>query len=146
LTGESVPVVKAVHGGPAEGHVVLEGSGVVAGTGRAVVVAVGRHTRLGATAATLASVETRESPLGTQLGRLLRLSLPVAAAGGLLVSAAGFLLRRPLVDERAIGVSVAPSAVPEGLPLLAGVGQGGRREAAVPARRPGPAAVGRRGA
>src|SRR5262249_20745213 len=38
LTGESVPVPKLVNEGAPESHIVLEGSDVVVGTGRAVVV------------------------------------------------------------------------------------------------------------
>jgi hypothetical protein len=64
LTGESLPVPK----GPDEftdiGRIVLEGSDVVSGTGRAVVVAVGRQTRLGATAAALDVDRSPFSPLG----------------------------------------------------------------------------------
>ncbi len=52
LTGESVPVAKSADEGAApESRIVLEGSGVVVGTGRVVVVAAGRGTRLGATTA-----------------------------------------------------------------------------------------------
>ncbi len=73
LTGESLPVVK----GPDElsdtGRIVLEGSDVVVGTGRAVVVAVGRHTRLGATAAALSVDRAGLSPMGVRLSRILRI-------------------------------------------------------------------------
>ena len=69
LTGESLPVTK----GPAEPDdhkcIVLEGSEVVVGSGRAVVVAVGRQTRLGATAAAMDVSADRESPLGARLAR-----------------------------------------------------------------------------
>ena len=64
LTGESLPVPK----GPEEftdiGRIVLEGSDVVVGHGRAVVIAVGRHTRLGATAAALNGGIQRDKGLG----------------------------------------------------------------------------------
>ena len=54
LTGESIPVVKSAQGGSETGRIVLEGTDVVTGTGRAVVVAVGEDTRMGAIAAALA--------------------------------------------------------------------------------------------
>ena len=132
LTGESVPVAKQPAGGPAEAHIVLEGSDVVVGTGRAVVVAVGRHTRLGATAAALTLDEIRESPLGARLARILTTSLPIAAAGGALVIGLGLLRGRGLAAQLGVGVSIALSVVPESLPLLAGTGQVGvaRRRAA----------------
>jgi calcium-translocating P-type ATPase len=125
LTGESLPVVKGPDDVNPADRVVLEGSDVVVGTGRAVAVAVGRQTRLGAIAAALTVDETRASPLGTRLGRILRLALPAPVGGGALAVLAGVLRGRPLAGELAIGVSTAISVVPEGLPLLAGVGQAG---------------------
>jgi calcium-translocating P-type ATPase len=125
LTGESVPVAKLVDQGPPEARVVLEGSDVVVGTARAVVVAVGRQTRLGATAAALNVEETDESPFGARLARLLQLGLPLAAVGGATVVASGLLWGKPLLDQVRVGVSIALSVVPESLPLLAGTGQVG---------------------
>lgn len=140
LTGESFPVLKSARGGvtPA-GHVILEGSDVTVGTGRAVVVAVGSGTRLGATAAALALGETRESPLGQRLSRLLRQGLPLIVGGGALVSVMGMLRGGSPVAQLALGASVAVAAVPEGLPLLAGVA-----EAAVARRLAGRRALVRR--
>ncbi|MBV9279774.1 MAG: haloacid dehalogenase, partial [Chloroflexi bacterium] len=63
LTGESLPVAKMAEGGTDARRVVLAGSDVTVGTGLAVVVAVGRGTRMGATSAALALDETRTSPL-----------------------------------------------------------------------------------
>jgi calcium-translocating P-type ATPase len=123
LTGESLPVAKADDGPTDASRIVLAGSDVTVGTGRAVVVAVGRRTRMGATAAALAIDETRASPLGVRLNRMLRQILPLAAAGGLVVVLSGLLRRRPLLSQFAIGASIAIAAVPEGLPLLAGVGE-----------------------
>src|SRR5205085_8299315 len=53
LTGESLPVPKSPDDTADTDRNVLEGSDVIVGSGTAVVVAVGRHTRLGATAAAL---------------------------------------------------------------------------------------------
>lgn len=125
LTGESLPVSKAPDGGTDESRVILEGSDVTTGTGRAVVVAVGRHTRMGAIAASLSADETEQSPLGVRLSRMLRMILPLSLAGGLVVTASGLLLRRPLASQLALGVSMVLAAVPEGLPLLARVGEAG---------------------
>jgi cation-transporting ATPase I len=60
-------------------------------------------------------------------------------AGGAIVTASGLLWRRPLLQQFAIGASVAIAAVPEGLPLLAGTG-----EAAVARRLAGRQALVRR--
>lgn len=139
LTGESLPVTKQVSGGTDASHVVLAGSDVTVGTGLAVVFAVGRRTRMGATAAALALDEMRTSPLGVRLSRMLRQVLPVAAAGGVVVLLSGLLRGRQLLSQLAIGASIAIAAVPEGLPLLAGVG-----EAAVARRLAGRSALVRR--
>lgn len=139
LTGESLPSPKMAEGGSDASRVVLAGSDVTVGTGLAVVVAVGRRTRMGATAAALALDETWASPLGVRLNRMLRQVLPLAGIGGLVVIASGLLRGRPLLAQFAIGASIAIAAVPEGLPLLAGVG-----EAAVARRLAGRQALVRR--
>jgi calcium-translocating P-type ATPase len=125
LTGESFPVAKAPDASMDSDRVVLEGSDVTVGSGKAVVVAVGAGTRLGATAAALAIDETQESPLGRRLGDLFQQGLPVLFTGGALVTASGLLWGKPLVEQLTLGASLAIAAVPEGLPLLAGVAQAG---------------------
>ncbi len=124
LTGESLPVAK----GPAQpldhNRIVLEGSEVVVGTGLAVVVAVGRHTRLRATAAAMSINAERESPLGNRLARVLRVALPVALTGGAITSVAAFSYGGGALNEIiTLGVATALSTIPEGLPILAGIGQ-----------------------
>ncbi len=139
LTGESLPVSKDATGGNDASRIVLAGSDVTVGRGTAVVVAVGQRTRMGATAAALALGETSTSPLGIRLNRMLKQVLPLVAGGGLIVFVSGLLRHRPLLPQLAIGASIAIAAVPEGLPLLAGVG-----EAAVARRLSGRNALVRR--
>ncbi len=123
LTGESLPVPKTAEGGNAESQIVLEGSDVTSGVGRAVVVAIGHQTRMGATAAALAVEETKESPLGKRLSRLFRQILPLAAAGGAIVSLVGLTRTRQLLPQLTMGATIAVAAMPEGLPLLASVSE-----------------------
>jgi P-type E1-E2 ATPase len=123
LTGESLPVAKAPDSEHTDARVVLEGSDVTVGSGKAVVVAVGEGTRWGATAAALAVEETKESPLGQRLDRLFRQGMPVVIAGGALVTIAGILWGGAPMAQLTVGASVAVAAVPEGLPLLAGVSE-----------------------
>jgi len=82
LTGESLPVAKVADGGTDASRVLLEGSDVTVGTARAVVVAVGQQTRMGATAAALETEDAQRSPLSIRLSAMLRQLLPLAAAGG----------------------------------------------------------------
>ncbi|SFL14363.1 cation-translocating P-type ATPase [Geodermatophilus ruber] len=127
LTGESLAVGKSVAATPgaevAERSCMLfAGTTVVAGSGRAVVVAVGdatqagRATRAAGAAAPPAGVQAR-------LGELTRQVLPLTLAGGAAVTALGVLWRRPLRAAVRDGVAVAVAAVPEGLPLVATVAQ-----------------------
>ncbi|HET9014478.1 MAG TPA: HAD-IC family P-type ATPase [Thermomicrobiaceae bacterium] len=123
LTGESVPVVKAADAASPEGRVVLDGSDVTVGTGRAVVVAVGKGTRLGATAAALDLDGAEQSPLGVRLTGLLRQFLPLALAGGLVTAGAGLLRGASPLSQLGIGATIAVAAIPEGLPLLSRVAE-----------------------
>ncbi len=123
LTGESLPVAKDAAAQEPEARIVLEGSDVTVGTGKAVVVAVGDGTRWGATAAALAAQDTGESPLTARLDRLFKQGLPVVVLGGALVTVAGIAWGGAPLTQLAVGASVAVAAVPEGLPLLAGVSE-----------------------
>lgn len=125
LTGESFPVARFATDGNEARCVVLEGSDVITGSGRAVIVAVGAQTRLGATRLALAEEKEQLNPLGARLGRMLRLFLPISLAGGATVVGAGLLWRRPLSSLLATGATVALAGVPEGLPLLSRVGEAG---------------------
>ncbi|MDQ3361034.1 MAG: HAD-IC family P-type ATPase [Actinomycetota bacterium] len=111
LTGESVPVPKSPDEGIDTSRIVLEGSDVTVGAGRAVVVATGRDTRMGAIAAALAVDDPQQSPLTTRLERMLRQALPLIAAGGAIVFASGVLRGRPPLPQLALGASVAIAAV-----------------------------------
>ena len=126
LTGESLPVRKGPDApGDAAHRIVLEGTDVLVGTGRAVVVAVGHDTRMGATAAALDATDVEQSPLAQRLGQVLRLALPLAVGGGGVVALTGILRGGSLVPQLALGLTTAVSVIPEGLPLLAGAGQAG---------------------
>ena len=125
LTGESLPVLKAPDGGTDASRIVLEGSNITTGTGRAVVVAVGRQTRMGATTAALSAEEEQQSALGVRLSQMLRVFIPISVAGGATVIAAGALWRKPVAALLATGASIALAGMPEGLPLLTRIGEAG---------------------
>ncbi len=125
LTGESLPVGKSPDGTTDASRVVLEGSDVTTGTARAVVFAVGRQTRMGATAAALSSEEEQQSPLGIRLSQMLRMFIPISVVGGVLVVASGLLWGHPLPALLATGATMSLAGVPEGLPVLTKVGEAG---------------------
>ncbi|MEU2032937.1 cation-translocating P-type ATPase [Nocardia amamiensis] len=126
LTGESVTVEKQVAATPgaAVGEracMVFEGSTVVNGTGRAVVVAVGADTQAGR--ATAGAIPPEKGGVQAQLRRLTDRALPLTLTGGGIVTGLGMLRGRSLRTAIADGVAVAVAAVPEGLPLVATVAQ-----------------------
>ncbi|WP_281270353.1 HAD-IC family P-type ATPase [Geodermatophilus normandii] len=127
LTGESLAVDKSVTATPgaevADRRCMLfDGTTVVAGTGRAVVVAVGPATQAGR-AARAAGRGAPPAGVQARLAELTRSVLPLTLAGGGAVTALGVAWRRPLREAVSAGVAVAVAAVPEGLPLVATVAQ-----------------------
>jgi cation-transporting ATPase I len=133
LTGESLPVAKS--GAPTSAEHIAErrstlyaGTAVAAGTVTAVVVAVGADTETGRAAAP--RQESPESAAGAEahLSRLTELSLPLA--GGAAAILAVVARHRGSGMQEALGTAagLAVAAVPEGLPLLAGVAQAAAAE------------------
>jgi len=123
LTGESLPVAKSPFAPTYSGRIVLEGSDVIVGRAKCVVVAVGRKTRIGSIAAAISKDERTKSPLNNRLAQLLKQFLPIAAGAGAIVFLAGLAQGRPVMPELVLAVTLALSAIPEGLPLLAGVAE-----------------------
>jgi Ca2+-transporting ATPase len=125
LTGESIPVGKrvdavAAHAALAERRSqVYTGTTVVAGAGRAVVVATGGATELGGIGRLIASVETTRTPLERRLDalghRLVVLTLAIAAT----ITGVGVLRGEPWGRMIETGIALAIAAVPEGLPAVA---------------------------
>jgi cation-transporting ATPase I len=129
LTGESVPVAKAVDatpGAPVSERTCLafESTTVLAGSGYAVVVATGESTQAGR-AARAAGRAAPAAGVQARLAEITRMALPATALGGAGVAGLGLLRTLPLREAIAAGVSVAVAAVPEGLPLVATMAQAG---------------------
>jgi cation-transporting ATPase I len=127
LTGESQLVVKTADpvgaANPAERRSMLyAGTSIAAGTGTAVVVAVGPATEAGHSAQA-ARGERRPSGVQARLRQLTKITVPASLGAGAAVVAAGLLRHRPLARSLGTGVSLAVAAVPEGLPLVATVAQ-----------------------
>ena len=132
LTGESEPVAKnpAKLDAPAalgdRTNMVFKGTAVVRGTGRALVVATGMDTEMGAIAAMLEATEEQPTPLQKEVarvGRMLGIAVLLIAA---LVMATMFGISgvRTVADAVTVlllGVSLAVAAVPEGLPAVLSV-------------------------
>ncbi|MEV7070463.1 cation-translocating P-type ATPase [Streptomyces sp. NPDC093990] len=127
LTGESLPVGKSTDPSPhapvAERHcMVFEGTTVVAGNARAVVVDTGDRTEA-ARAVALAARTPAAGGVQARLQELTRKAMPLTMAGGAAVTGLALLRGTPLRQAVSGGVAVAVAAVPEGLPLVATVAQ-----------------------
>jgi cation-transporting ATPase I len=126
LTGESLPVDKQVEPVGAtdtdRASMVFEGSTIVAGHARAIVVATGVGT---AAHRAISAVIDVESSAGVQarLRELTAKVLPLTLAGGATVTGLALLRRATLRQAVADGVAIAVAAVPEGLPLVATLSQ-----------------------
>jgi cation-transporting P-type ATPase I len=126
LTGESLPVDKqedpvAVND-PERSSMLFEGSTIVAGHARAIVVATGVGTAAHRAISAVANVET-SAGVQARLRELTSKVLPLTLAGGATVSVLALLRRATLRQAVADGVAIAVAAVPEGLPLVATLSQ-----------------------
>lgn len=127
LTGESLPVQKQVASTPHAAVadrlcMVFEGTTVVAGQARAVVVDIGEHTEA-ARAVHLAARTPPAAGVQARLQEITRKALPLTLAGGAGVTALALLRGTPIREAVSGGVAVGVAAVPEGLPLVATVAQ-----------------------
>ncbi len=126
LTGESVPVDKQVDpvavGDPERASMLFEGSTIIAGHARAIVVATGAGTAARRALSAVADVDTAAG-VQARLRELTGRVLPLTLAGGAAVTGLALLHRASLRQAVADGVAIAVAAVPEGLPLVATLAQ-----------------------
>ncbi|MBV8346419.1 MAG: HAD-IC family P-type ATPase, partial [Mycolicibacterium sp.] len=126
LTGESLPVDKQVDpvavNDPDRASMLFEGSTIVAGHARAIVVATGVGTAAHRAISAVADVET-SAGVQARLRELTSKVLPLTLTGGAAVTALALLRRASLRQAVADGVAIAVAAVPEGLPLVATLSQ-----------------------
>jgi P-type Ca2+ transporter type 2C len=125
LTGESEPVLKTTEPLPTNTsmgdrtNMAFMGTTVLAGRGRGVVVATGRHAAVGRIAELTAGTPRMQAPLQAgleQLGRTLTLVVI-----GLAIALTGLGLARgsDLDEVLEISIALAVAIVPEGLPAVA---------------------------
>lgn len=124
LTGEAAPVGKTEHPVPAETElaersgVLHAGTAVLAGEGRAVVVATGETTQLGRLGKLVADTKEPPTPLQLGLSQLARTVAIVAIAASVLVPVVGLLTGQPWQEMLLSGLTIAFATVPEELPIL----------------------------
>jgi Ca2+-transporting ATPase len=126
LTGESLPVHKETAPLRHENtpladrtNMVYMGTLVTGGQGLAVVVATGRHTEVGTLQAMLAETVTPRTPIELQLERMGNQLVVACGAICGVVFGIGFVRGYGLIQMLQMAISLAASAVPEGLPAAA---------------------------
>ncbi|MFF8948666.1 cation-translocating P-type ATPase [Streptomyces sp. NPDC014940] len=142
LTGESDPVTRIAEpvppGPPLEArNCVFMGTDLVAGTGKAVVLATGTATEFGRIFRLTAAAPRQRTPLQRQVAVMARRVAGVALATGALLFAVRVPSGQPFVDTFVFALGVMVALVPEGLPatlsvsLAIGVRRMARRQALV---------------
>lgn len=124
MTGESQPETKGTEP-VAEGEsiadqtsMVFSGTLVTRGSGEYVVTAIGLKTHLGAIADLVMQTEQEQTPLQERLARLSKSIGFIVLALCALLFVFGFIRGFSLIEMLMIGISLAVSAVPEGLPAV----------------------------
>ncbi|BCJ88375.1 cation-translocating P-type ATPase [Effusibacillus dendaii] len=124
LTGESVPVRKK--SGLCNNDTALAdrtnmlfmGSHVTRGRARSVVVATGMETELGRLFALIQKQPEESTPLQKKLNVLGQYLVYVSLGISLFVMLIGLLRGNPFADMLMTAISLATSAIPEGLPIM----------------------------
>ncbi len=125
LTGESVPVGKAIEPVEREAQVperrnmLFKGTALTAGSCKGVVTATGMATELGRISALVAEAESETTPLEKRLETLGRRLLWVTLGILVIVAAVGIARGQEVFLMIETAVALAVAAIPEGLPIVA---------------------------
>lgn len=117
LTGESVPVVKRADDTGDAGWI-RAGTLVVGGHGIAEVAAIGAATEAGRIGASLASIESGDSPLRRSLLGTVRLLGVLAIVLSLVVAVLYGQVRGDRVEGVLAGIALAMAMLPEEIPMV----------------------------
>ncbi len=125
LTGESVPSDKdadaVIEDGAPLGdrvNMIYSGCSIAYGRGRAIVTATGMDTEMGKIANLLDAEEDSETPLQHKLAVMGKYLGVVALLACAIVFVVGFISGIPALEIFMTAVSLAVSAIPEGLPAI----------------------------
>lgn len=125
LTGESEPIYKSVETleerddlpTAEQKNMVFRGTHVVAGHGRAVVVATGLSTVIGGIAKQISSIDT-ETPLKANIRYLSRAIIAMVAIISTALFIIGVSMGHTIKEMFTTVVSLSVSIIPEGLPIV----------------------------
>ena len=125
LTGESVPSEKDALAVVKENapigdrtNMVFSGCSITYGTAVAVVTATGMNTEMGKIANLLSGEAETQTPLQKKLAKLGKYLGFLALGACAVIFAVGLIAKMPVLDIFMTSVSLAVSAIPEGLPAI----------------------------
>ena len=125
LTGESVPSEKDATAQIKEDaplgdrkNMVYSGCSITYGTATAIVTATGMDTEMGKIATLLSAEEETQTPLQQKLASLGKYLGIIALGACFIIFIVGLLAEIELIDIFMTAVSLAVSAIPEGLPAI----------------------------
>jgi Ca2+-transporting ATPase len=125
LTGESVPDQKSTE--PIEeenvpladqNNIAFMGTSVTSGRATGVVVSTGHDTQMGSIATDILTTSRAESPLQRRMKSFAKWISLIILAVAAIAFGVGLSIGEPLVDMFLTAVSLAVSAMPEGLPVV----------------------------
>jgi len=124
LTGESEPIIKTDEVlldekvlPSDQRNMVFKGTYVVAGSGRAIVVATGLQTQIGQISQKVATIDT-EIPLQKDISKLSKIITIVVVLMVVMLFGYGLYLGKTPIEMFKLAVSLAVSVIPEGLPIV----------------------------
>lgn len=124
FTGESLPTTKVTKPLVKEAviahqhNMLFMGSTVNSGSGQAIVTAIGTQTELGRISQLLHTAEETISPLEETIRHLSQNLLKIVAVAIGLIILIGIFNQHDWMEMIEIGISLAVSAIPEGLPVV----------------------------
>ncbi|CAA7600455.1 P-type ATPase, transmembrane domain protein [Acididesulfobacillus acetoxydans] len=123
LSGESLPVGKNPQGLSndcplaEQTNMLFMGTDVTRGKGSGVVVGTGMQTEIGHLMSLMKNQDVVSTPLHEKVTGISKMFVKGAALAGTLVFVVGLLRGRPLTEMITTSITLAASAVPEGLPV-----------------------------
>ncbi len=117
LTGESVPIAKEITSNDEKKTIVFKGTYVVAGSGKAVVIATGENTEIGKLHRSIEEINT-DIPLKKELTRLSYVILLFILAMCVILFIIGLWSGRPVRELLVMLTALFICVIPEGLPVV----------------------------
>ena len=121
LTGESIPVYKEaeIDDPNSTATVALQGTLILKGRAKGLVVATGNNTKLGQLGRSLSDIQSKATPLQDDLEKLGKQLSIITVVVCVLIFFIGLLKGEAMLAMLQASVALAVAAIPEGLPVVA---------------------------